>query len=181
MSLLVQVCKRCLRCVARRRVEWLHAVGAKPVERGKRAAFCSGQKPRQRNGFSRRNGKRSSNRWRRIPIQRRRIFELGWLYDERHPTRRGDLSLPAVFEIKPQTPTMRTSSNNAFTAANSNWPRMCCRCRAHPPRSSNWKDFRAKPAIAGRSRQMARVLRSQLAAAKPIRHQHRFTEHHSQP
>src|ERR1019366_4102949 len=53
---LVQVGKRCMRCVARRRVECLHAVGAKPVERGKRAAFCSGQKPRKRNGFSRRDG-----------------------------------------------------------------------------------------------------------------------------
>ena len=52
---LVQVCKRCMRCGLRRRVEWLHAVGAKPVERGKRAAFCSGQKPRKRNGFSRRD------------------------------------------------------------------------------------------------------------------------------
>ena len=53
--ILVQVGGRCMRGVACRRIERLHAVGAKPVERGKRAAFRSGQKPRQRHGFSRRD------------------------------------------------------------------------------------------------------------------------------
>ena len=49
------VAERRVRGVARRRVERLRAVGAKPVERGKRAAFRSGQKPRQRHGLSRRD------------------------------------------------------------------------------------------------------------------------------
>ena len=109
-------------------------------------------------------------------------FELGWLYDEKTSE-----PAAAIYHYQ-QYLKLNPNADNADVIK-----QRIYRCKqqlaadvlplpAHPPRSSNWKDFpsktgncRTKPANG------ARITQVNWRRPKPIRHQHRFTERHSQP